>query len=238
MTSQDHKTEADSTETRIEAAVFRRLLKHLDENKQVQNIELMLLADFCRNCLAKWYKTAADEEGLTVNYDEARELVYGMPYAEWKQKFEEMKQRRQQMAEQMAKQPSERRGEGSADRHGDRDWRGDPRERRGPSGDARDGKGERRRFEPRDGAARPGFDRGDRAGGSGSGDRGRPIYKGAPRGEGEWERRPEHSDQYRGQKPGFGKGAPRGPGPNFNPSRGRSDGGSGSGDLPYYCYRR
>jgi hypothetical protein len=88
MNTQDQKTDISETETNIEAAVFRRLLKHLDENKQVQNIELMLLADFCRNCLAKWYKAAAEEQGLAVDYEEARELVYGMPYSEWKQKFQ------------------------------------------------------------------------------------------------------------------------------------------------------
>lgn len=88
MNTQDQKSETNATETKVEAAVFRRLLKHLDENKQVQNIELMLLADFCRNCLAKWYKAAAEEEGLSVDYDEARERVYGMPYSEWKQKHQ------------------------------------------------------------------------------------------------------------------------------------------------------
>jgi len=68
----------------IEAAVFRRLLKHFDDHKEVQNIDLMILADFCRNCLSKWYVTAADEEGEDVDYERARELVYGMPYSEWK----------------------------------------------------------------------------------------------------------------------------------------------------------
>ena len=68
----------------IEAAVFRRLIAHLDTHKDVQNIDLMILADFCRNCLAKWYTAAADEQGLEVDYDAARELVYGMPFDEWK----------------------------------------------------------------------------------------------------------------------------------------------------------
>lgn len=68
----------------IEAAVFRRLLQHLDEHKEVQNIELMNLADFCRNCLAKWYVTAAEERGESIDYEAAREIVYGMPYSEWK----------------------------------------------------------------------------------------------------------------------------------------------------------
>ena len=72
------------TQTNIEAAVFRRFLKHLDDHKEVQNIDLMILADFCRNCLSKWYSAAAEEEGEPMDYDAARELVYGMPYSEWK----------------------------------------------------------------------------------------------------------------------------------------------------------
>jgi hypothetical protein len=77
----------DST-TEIEAAVFRRLLKHLDDNKQVQNIDLMILADFCRNCLAKWYVSAAAEQGVEMDYEGAREIVYGMPYSEWKDLYQ------------------------------------------------------------------------------------------------------------------------------------------------------
>ena len=72
----------------IEAAVFRRLLQHLDDNKSVQNIELMNLAGFCRNCLAKWYVAAAEESGGGVDYEAARERVYGMPYSEWKARFQ------------------------------------------------------------------------------------------------------------------------------------------------------
>jgi len=72
----------------IEAAVFRRLLEHLDAHKEVQNIELMNLADFCRNCLAKWYVAAAQERGEKIDYESAREIIYGMPYAEWKKKFQ------------------------------------------------------------------------------------------------------------------------------------------------------
>jgi uncharacterized protein len=68
----------------IEAAVFRRLLKHFDDHKEVQNIDLMILAEFCRNCLSKWYVTAAEEQGESIDYEAARELVYGMPYSEWK----------------------------------------------------------------------------------------------------------------------------------------------------------
>ena len=74
----------ESLRTDIEAAVFRRLLEHLDSNKQVQNIELMNLANFCRNCLSKWYVAAAEDRGLNVDYEAARERVYGMPYADWK----------------------------------------------------------------------------------------------------------------------------------------------------------
>ena len=73
----------------IEAAVFRRLLEHLDERKDVQNIDLMNLAGFCRNCLSKWYVAAAQEAGQEVDYDAARERVYGMPYSEWKQHYQE-----------------------------------------------------------------------------------------------------------------------------------------------------
>jgi len=79
-------TGADRTE--IEAAAFRRLVQHLRDHPEVQNIELMSLADFCRNCLSKWYRAAAEDRGLDISYDEARELVYGMPYAEWKAKYQ------------------------------------------------------------------------------------------------------------------------------------------------------
>ena len=68
----------------IEAAVFRRLIAHLDERKDLQNIELMNLAGFCRNCLSKWYSEAAAEQGVTIDKETAREIVYGMPYAKWK----------------------------------------------------------------------------------------------------------------------------------------------------------
>jgi uncharacterized protein len=72
------------TTTEIEAAVFRRFLEHLDAHKEVQNIDLMILADFCRNCLAKWYASAANEKGVEMDYEQAREIVYGMPYSQWK----------------------------------------------------------------------------------------------------------------------------------------------------------
>ncbi len=74
--------------TELEAAVFRRLLEHLNRHTEVQNIELMILADFCRNCLAKWYMAAAEENGVAVDYEQAREIVYGMPYGEWKERYQ------------------------------------------------------------------------------------------------------------------------------------------------------
>ncbi|MFT5210005.1 MAG: hypothetical protein ACI9CE_001728 [Flavobacterium sp.] len=73
----------------LEAAAFRRLLKHLDDNKDVQNIDLMILADFCRNCLSKWYKSAAEDKGIEMDYEEAREIIYGLPYSEWKEKYQQ-----------------------------------------------------------------------------------------------------------------------------------------------------
>ena len=72
----------------IEAAVYRRLVSHLREKTEVQNIDLMNLADFCRNCLSKWYIAAAQEKGIEVDYEQAREGVYGMPYAEWKARYQ------------------------------------------------------------------------------------------------------------------------------------------------------
>lgn len=72
----------------LEAAAFRQLVAHLREHTEVQNIELMNLAGFCRNCLSKWYKAAAEERGAAIDYEQARELIYGMPYAEWKAKYQ------------------------------------------------------------------------------------------------------------------------------------------------------
>jgi hypothetical protein len=69
---------------KAEAAAFRRLLQHLDSRKDVQNIELMNMAGFCRNCLSKWYAAAAQEQGVAMEYETARERVYGMTYSEWK----------------------------------------------------------------------------------------------------------------------------------------------------------
>jgi hypothetical protein len=76
------------TQTEIEAAAFRRLLAHLDAHKEVQNIDLMNLAGFCRNCLAKWYRAAAGERGIALTDEAARERIYGMPYPEWKAKYQ------------------------------------------------------------------------------------------------------------------------------------------------------
>ncbi|HET8726488.1 MAG TPA: DUF1244 domain-containing protein [Alphaproteobacteria bacterium] len=78
----------DKTRTELEAAAFRRLVEHLRERNDVQNIDLMNLAGFCRNCLSKWYRAAAEERGLQLSYDDAREIVYGMPYDEWKAKHQ------------------------------------------------------------------------------------------------------------------------------------------------------
>jgi hypothetical protein len=86
-----------SQQTEIEAAVFRRLLKHLDDNKEVQNIDLMITADFCRNCISKWYMAEAEQRGETIDYDGARELVYGMPYSQYKDEHQT-----EATAEQMA----------------------------------------------------------------------------------------------------------------------------------------
>ncbi len=76
------------TRTEIEAAVFRRLLSHLDSRKDVQNLDLMNLSGFCRNCLAKWYSAEAVERGEEITVDSAKEIVYGMTYGEWKDSFQ------------------------------------------------------------------------------------------------------------------------------------------------------
>ena len=78
----------DTTRTELEAAAFRRLVAHFRERTDVQNIDLMNLSGFCRNCLSKWYRAAAEDKGLELSYDEAREIVYGMPYAEWKAQYQ------------------------------------------------------------------------------------------------------------------------------------------------------
>lgn len=76
----------EQTRLELEAATFRRLRDHLRDHNEVQNIDLMNLADFCRNCLSKWYKAEAEDRGVALDYEAARELVYGMPYGEWKSK--------------------------------------------------------------------------------------------------------------------------------------------------------
>ena len=76
------------TRTELEAAAFRGLIEHLQRRTDVQNIDLMNLAGFCRNCLSKWYMAAAKERGVEMNYDQAREVVYGMPYDAWKSKYQ------------------------------------------------------------------------------------------------------------------------------------------------------
>lgn len=78
----------DQTRTEIEAAAFRRLVGHLREHTEVQNIDLMNLAAFCRNCLSKWYRAAAEERGVELDYEQAREIVYGMPYGDWKAQYQ------------------------------------------------------------------------------------------------------------------------------------------------------
>ena len=87
----------DQQRLELEAAAFRRLVQHFQERTDVQNIDLMNLAGFCRNCLAKWYKAAADERGVELEQEAAREAVYGMPYAEWKSRYQ-----REANAEQQA----------------------------------------------------------------------------------------------------------------------------------------
>ena len=76
------------TQVELEAAAFRRLLEHLDEHKDVQNIDLMKLAGFCRNCLSKWYLAAAEERNIEMDYETARQRVYGLSYSEWKEKYQ------------------------------------------------------------------------------------------------------------------------------------------------------
>lgn len=88
----------EQTQTELEAAAFRTLVAHLRERTDVQNIDLMNLAGFCRNCLSKWYTAAAGEKGLELDYEEAREIVYGMPYGEWKSKHQ-----KEASADQVAK---------------------------------------------------------------------------------------------------------------------------------------
>jgi uncharacterized protein len=78
----------DRTRTELEAAAFRRLVDHLRQRTDVQNLDLMNLAGFCRNCLSNWYREAAEAKGVAVTKDQSREMVYGMPYEEWKAKYQ------------------------------------------------------------------------------------------------------------------------------------------------------
>jgi uncharacterized protein len=86
--AEDPMTIDDKTQTELEAAVFRRLVEHLRQRTDVQNIDLMNLAGFCRNCLSNWMKEAADSKGLDLSKDASREAVYGMPYDEWREKYQ------------------------------------------------------------------------------------------------------------------------------------------------------
>ena len=78
----------DILKNEIQSATLERLIKHLKERKDVQNIDLMNLSGFCRNCLSKWYVAAAQKKNININYEEAREMIYGMPYEDWKNKFQ------------------------------------------------------------------------------------------------------------------------------------------------------
>ena len=78
----------DKTRLEVEAATYRRLVEHFRTHTEVQNIDLMNLANFCRNCLSKWYRSAAEERGHELSYEDAREIVYGIPYSEWKDKHQ------------------------------------------------------------------------------------------------------------------------------------------------------
>lgn len=88
----------DKTQIEVEAAAFRGLVEHLQRRSDVQNIDLMNLAGFCRNCLSKWYLAAAKERGVDMDYDQATQAVYGMPYGEWKEKFQKEATPEQQKA--------------------------------------------------------------------------------------------------------------------------------------------
>ncbi len=93
----------EKTRTELEAAAFRRLVQHFDERKDVQNIDLMNLAGFCRNCLSKWYRAAAEERGIEMSYEQAREIVYGMPYSEWAARYQKEATPEQQAAFEAAR---------------------------------------------------------------------------------------------------------------------------------------
>ena len=78
----------DNTKKNLQSAAFERLINHLRERKDVQNLDLMNLAGFCRNCLSKWYMQSAKKKGIKINYEEAKEIIYGMPYDKWKKKYQ------------------------------------------------------------------------------------------------------------------------------------------------------
>lgn len=91
-------SDKNAQQIEIEAAVYRHLVKHLQEKTEVQNIDMMNLADFCRNCLAKWYVEEAKKQGVETDYEAAREKVYGMPYSEWKERYQKPLTEEQQQA--------------------------------------------------------------------------------------------------------------------------------------------
>ncbi len=95
-----------STQTEIEAAAFRKLVSHLQKETDVQNIDLMVLAGFCRNCLAKWLTASAQEQNVSLDYEGAREQVYGMPYSEWKDKYQ-LKATAEQLAAYEQRKPKD-----------------------------------------------------------------------------------------------------------------------------------
>ena len=94
----------EKSRVELEAAVYRRLVEHLRSRTDVQNIDLMNLAGFCRNCLSNWMKDAADDKGVPMTKDESREIVYGMPYDEWRAKFQKRSVRGQKAAFEKASQ--------------------------------------------------------------------------------------------------------------------------------------
>ena len=89
MTTSTKCTNIEQETLELQAATFRRLVAHLDARKDVQNIDLMNLAGFCRNCLAKWYLAAAEEKAIVMDYENAREIIYGMPYSEWRTLYQQ-----------------------------------------------------------------------------------------------------------------------------------------------------
>ncbi|PHS72197.1 MAG: deoxycytidine triphosphate deaminase [Cycloclasticus sp.] len=99
------------TQLEIEAAAFRRIIKHFQTHTDVQNIDLMNLADFCRNCFSKWYMAEAKEKGVEMDYDAAREVVYGMPFSEFKQKYQKPATAEQLAAFEVGEERRKRQGD-------------------------------------------------------------------------------------------------------------------------------